>query len=391
MIRTDKSHLITVAQTHPGMSGKNNEDRFAVTAYHVSEKNPMPVLLAVLSDGIGGHRAGEIAAEIAVNCISQKVAGSDAHNPVGLLQQAIIEASARIYEEAQNSPERQGMGATCVAVLVLNNRLFAASVGDSRLYLIREGQIRKLSTDHTWIQEALEAGVLEPSQAEGHPNAHVIRRYLGSPNPPQVDIRLRLNDSETNAEAEGNQGFTLLPGDHLLLCSDGLSDLVQDQEILEMIQAKPVNEAVSALIDLANERGGHDNITIIVLQAPEKLAVREPKKKSKRWVVGCIGAVILAALLAGAIWGFLWYRGRRLLPAAATSTAAATEFKTLPAVPDTAIPSETPARTSTLTPPEAKTPVPVVPDALENGHTLTPVPFVTVLDPFSVTVTLPLP
>jgi PPM family protein phosphatase len=92
----------------------------------------------------------------------------------------------------ESDAARQGMGATCVAALIIGRRLYAVTVGDSRLYLMREGTIRQLSTDHTWIQEALEAGILQPEDANGHPNAHVIRRYLGSPKPPEVDHRIAV-------------------------------------------------------------------------------------------------------------------------------------------------------------------------------------------------------
>ncbi|NPV76477.1 MAG: hypothetical protein HPY59_08870 [Anaerolineae bacterium] len=388
MIRTEKSHLVTVAQTHPGMTGKNNEDRFAVSAYQISEKNRASVLLAVLSDGIGGHRAGEVAAEIAVNMISQRVASSDGRNPVGLLQQAIIEASAQIYEEAQSAPDRNGMGATCVAVLVIHDRVYAATVGDSRLYLLRAGRIQKLSTDHTWIQEALDAGVLAPDQVEGHPNAHVIRRYLGSPNPPQVDLRLRLNENETAAQSEGNQGFRLLPGDHLLMCSDGLSDLVKDHEILEAITTKPLNDAVNSLVDLANERGGHDNITIIALQAPELSAAQPEKPKVNKVLVGCIGAVVLAAILAGIVWGVLWWSGKRILPPGATPTGDV-NLPAIPALTQTFASRATEKGAPPAEPKTQNTPRPVLPAPLEGGNTLTPWPTDIILP--SPTVTLPSP
>ena len=387
MIRIEKSHLVTAAQTHPGMTGKNNEDRFAVSAYQISERNRTPVLLAVLSDGVGGHRAGEVAAEIAVNLISQRVASSDGRNPIGLLQQAIIEASAQIYEEAQSVPDQRGMGATCVAALIIQDRLYAATVGDSRLYLLRGSRIHKLSTDHTWIQEALDAGILAPDQVEGHPNAHVIRRYLGSPNPPQVDLRLRLDENETTAQAEGNQGLHLLPGDVLLMCSDGLTDLVKDPEILEAVSTKPLNDAIKSLIDLANERGGHDNITIIALQTPELPAAQPEKPKVNKVLVGCVGGVILAAVLAGVVWGILWWSGKRLLPPGATPTGDLTSLPAYPALTQTFASQATgqsalPTLLKTQT-----TPRPMLPAPLEGGNTLTPWP--TELIPPLFTVALP--
>src|SRR5512135_2009064 len=218
MIRVERSHLSVVAETHPGMTGKNNEDRFAVSAYHLDRSRRVPALFAVLSDGIGGHRAGEVAAELAVERISQMVAISNGKNPVETLSAAIAQASQEIYAHAQANPERQGMGATCACAWIINDRLYTATVGDSRIYLIRDGAIQQVTTDHTWIQEALEKGVLKPEQAHGHPNAHVIRRYLGSPTPPKADFRLRLDEEDTDRRASSNQGAQLLERDQLLIC-----------------------------------------------------------------------------------------------------------------------------------------------------------------------------
>ena len=226
MIPADRAHLYVAASTHPGMKGKNNEDQYAVSAYLLSEADPTPSLLAIVSDGIGGHRAGEVASQIAVETISRTVAKSDGSNPTATLEDAITLASQAIVEQAELHPEKRGMGATCVCAWVIGNRLYSASVGDSRLYLLRGNSITQLTTDHTWIQEAIEYGALTPEQARRHPNVHVIRRYLGSQPPPEVDFRLRVNPAETDSQAQANQGFPLIPGDFLLLCSDGLTDLV---------------------------------------------------------------------------------------------------------------------------------------------------------------------
>ena len=191
------------------------------------------MLLAVLTDGIGGHRAGEVAAEMATERISQVVAASSGAQPVETLRQAIIQASQEIYTMASGDAARQGMGTTCACAWIIDKRLYTATVGDSRLYLIRKGSIQQLSTDHTWVQEAIEMGSLKPEQVKGHPNQHMIRRYIGSPNPPEVDFRLRLAESgDLLSGSELNQGLTLREGDRLLLTSDGLTDLVNDSEIL---------------------------------------------------------------------------------------------------------------------------------------------------------------
>ena len=298
MIRTDRAHLNVAAQTHAGMTGKNNEDRYAVTTFQVSEEDPTPVLFAVVADGIGGHRAGEVAAELAVNHISQAVAESDAQRPKKILERAIHEASDAIADHASSSPDQKGMGATCACIFVMGDQLYTATVGDSRIYLLREGRIQQLTTDHTWVQEAIEKNILTPEQARDHPNVHVIRRYLGSPDPPEVDFRLRMYDSEADSLAEGNQGMQIHPGDTFLICSDGLTDLVWNDEIAEIIRAKStLKAAAQELIDTANQRGGHDNTTVVLINVPRDLKLIVPPKTNWRpWIIG--GGIAFLLLLA---------------------------------------------------------------------------------------------
>lgn len=270
MIRSERAHLHVAALTHPGLSGKNNEDRFAVSAYRLGSNNPTPSLFAIVSDGIGGHRAGEIAAEMAVNTISHTIAQSDGSQPLATLEQAIHAASQAVAAQAQADAGRQGMGATCACTWVIGNRLYTASVGDSRIYLLRDRKFRQITTDHTWIQEAMDKGILDVEQARNHPNIHVIRRYLGSAKSPQVDLRLHLRPGESDAQAEANQGLALHPGDMLLLCTDGLTDLVHNEEISRvMCQRGDLQTVAQSLIDLACVRGGHDNITVILLSVPK--------------------------------------------------------------------------------------------------------------------------
>ncbi len=271
MIPAERSHLHVSALSHPGMSGKNNEDRYAVSAFRVSQANPLPSVFAIISDGIGGHNAGEVAAEIAVDTISQQIAASDATNPVNTLEDAVIQASQAILAQSEDNPELLGMGATCACCWVIDDRLYVAHVGDSRTYLLRGDTITQLSTDHTWIQEAMDAGLLTPEELANHPNTHVIRRYLGSKKRVVPDMRLRLDPDESPSQANQNQGLKLLPGDQILLCSDGLTDLVSDEEIQATLRSGTLEEALKQLIAKANERGGHDNITTIALGVPTSI------------------------------------------------------------------------------------------------------------------------
>jgi protein phosphatase len=272
MIRTDANHMLVTAQTHPGMTGKNNEDRYAVSTYRISASNPTLVTFAVVCDGIGGHRSGEVAAEIAVETILKTVANSFGDRPLKTMQLATQQANEAIYGLAQGDESKKGMGATCALVWVEGLHLYTTSIGDSRIYLLRGNHIRQLAIDHTWVQEALDNGTITPEQAIGHPNAHVIRRYLGAPVVPDADQRLTLKAQEELKRREASQGGLLKPGDIVLLCTDGLSDLVTDPEIFEILHAgkAAMPDAVNKLIQKACDHGGHDNITIVALTVQDE-------------------------------------------------------------------------------------------------------------------------
>ena len=341
MIRTARAHLNVEAQSHPGMTGKNNEDRYAVASFMLADNNKVPVLFAVLADGIGGHRGGEVAAELAVNHIMQEVAHSDGRHTRQIIERAIHEASDAIAAHAASNETLKGMGATCAAAWIIGDRLHTVYVGDSRIYLVRGGRIQQLTVDHTWVQEAIEKGILTPEMAREHPNVHVIRRYLGSPTPPEPDFRMKLFDDEGDRHAEGNQGVQLLPEDVLLLCSDGLTDLVWNDEILEVVRSKPnLKEASRALVELANSRGGHDNTTVILISVPSdfKLVV---KKKDTDWLPWIIGGVVglVFVLAAASILGFSLLRRNTIL---------------------TLTPTPAPTPTPTATPSPTVTPLPTI-------------------------------
>jgi serine/threonine protein phosphatase PrpC len=342
MIPAERAHIKATALTHPGMSGKNNEDSYAVAAFRTEGERPLPVLFAIISDGIGGHRAGEIASEMVVETVSHAVASSNANNPIQTLREAIMRSSQEILVMAESDPEKKGMGATCACAMIVGDRLFIAYVGDSRIYLIRNNKIQQLSIDHTWIQEAIEAGILEPEQGKDHPNAHVIRRYLGSKQPVEPDTRLRMGPGEDKTRMEENQGLHLRPNDRLLLCSDGLTDLVEDHEIQQLIQEMEQEQAVEKLIDLANQRGGHDNITIVILRVPEtlpdatqpvSLSQAPAKKKRSAWILPIVGimALILLLVVAGGIF-FFFQRSNEVVisPTRATQDTSVTQPIVLP-------------------------------------------------------------
>jgi protein phosphatase len=312
MIRTSNSPLEIAAVTHPGMAGKQNEDRFAVSSYRVSETDSTPSVFAVVSDGIGGHRAGEVAAEMAVETISHMVAQSNIRHPLAVLDHAIQVTSEAIASKAKDDTQRLGMGTTCACAWVIGSQLFIASVGDSRVYLLRSGSLIQLTVDHTWVQEAVDRGILGPEDIRNRPNVHVIRRYLGSSKTPQADTRLRLAKDETDTQARSNQGLRLLPGDLLLLCTDGLTDVVEDADIEPTVRGLDLQSAAQALLDLACSRQGNDNITVVLMLVPWEVA---PKMKSNFWRWALLGLAVLI-LLALVIVIATWAAFNNLLPSA---------------------------------------------------------------------------
>jgi PPM family protein phosphatase len=367
MIRTQRAHLNVEAQTHAGMTGKNNEDRYAVASFVASAQDRVPILFAVLADGIGGHRGGEVAAELAVNHILQSVAQSDGKYSRHIIEQAVSEASDAIAAHSATNEELKGMGSTCATAWVIGDKLYTGYVGDSRIYLIRESRIQQLTIDHTWVQEAIEKGIITPEMAREHPNVHVIRRYLGSPVPPDPDFRLVLFDGEGAHHPENNQGVQLQPNDVILLCSDGLTDLVWNDEILETIRTKSsLKEAARTLIDLANERGGHDNITVVLLSVPSDFRPQARKNGNSwlPWLLGGLAGLLVLTLVASLVAFVLL---RRDIGIISTPTLTPTPTLTVTASPSptsTLIPTQTAAPdvilplSPTLTPWPTNTPKP---------------------------------
>ena len=235
MIPSKHPHLNSASITDPGSKGRLNEDSFEITAFMISEDDETPVLLAVIADGIGGHKAGEIASKIAVATIISSVAESDGTDPLWILKSALLEANHSITSDGANDDTRKGMGSTVACALVIDSALYIATLGDSRLYLVRDNVIQQLNVDHTWVQEALEVGVISSEEARSHPRRHLIRSYLGSSEPIHPDLRLYMDSNENQEQAKANQGLPLVPGDQILICTDGLTDLVADEEILEIL------------------------------------------------------------------------------------------------------------------------------------------------------------
>jgi protein phosphatase len=304
--------LIVGALSHPGEQRDHNEDRFSVTAYQLSDSQ-LPSLVAIVADGIGGHQAGEIASGIVVDSVESRLRGSSGRDPLPTMRAAVSDAAHAVMEAARQDQAREGMGSTLALVWILADKTYITYVGDSRIYLLRADKIRQLSNDHTWVQEALDHEIISPDEAEGHPHAHVLRRHIGGQKPPEPDLRVRLGDDPSEPGSSSFQGFPLQANDQLLLCSDGLTDLVEADEIAALLRSREPGPAVQRLVEMARRRGGHDNITVVALKVPRQGVPLTPQPR-RRWsalglllaaAVGLLLAIVASRLLG--VWP--WRRG----------------------------------------------------------------------------------
>jgi protein phosphatase len=305
MIPHDKPLLISAAGSHPGKRRPNNEDRYHLGTY-LLEADQSIVTLALVADGIGGHQAGEVAAQLTIDTIIQRLLAFQGGDPLPEIQSAIIEAGRVVSTAAHAKDERAGMGSTIALAMVVGPRLYTAHVGDSRIYLLRGGRLQQITTDHTWVQEAVEYDIIAPDEARGHPHAHILRRHIGGDQLPEPDSRMRLKDGESDRQGLANQGALLRKDDRLLLCSDGLTDLVEDMEIYQALRMREPEQAVQTLIDLALERGGDDNITIVILAAPRARHMRGRIRRRRRLFNLIVAILVLLSLIVVGISTTIW-------------------------------------------------------------------------------------
>lgn len=212
--------------------------------------------LLVVADGMGGHQGGAVASRLAVDTIMgfyQDAAA--AGSPSNILTEAFQRASERIRHTAQQQPTLAGMGTTCTALALVDNCVHLVHVGDTRTYLIRQRRIQRLTADQTWVQVMAAEGVISRGEAERHPDRNILMQALGTPSPPK-SVSLP-------------QPLAVEPDDIFLLCTDGLSGLVEDDELLELTLADAdLQQACARLVELAKARGGDDNITVLLLKIP---------------------------------------------------------------------------------------------------------------------------
>jgi serine/threonine protein phosphatase PrpC len=241
----DRMKLRHSADTDVGKTRDHNEDSFGVGAAEQAERLGE---LLVICDGMGGHAAGEVASKIGVETILSIYYGEASEDRAHVLEQAFEQANEQIYARGNGS-----MGTTGVAALLLHDALHIANVGDSRAYLIRDGEIRQISRDHSFVGDQVAAGLITSDQARSSPHRNVITRALGYQSGVTVDLFR----------------WPLQIDDIIVLCSDGLHGLVSDAEIARIAGEATPDDAVHQLIDLANSRGGTDNITVAIVQVEQ--------------------------------------------------------------------------------------------------------------------------
>jgi PPM family protein phosphatase len=265
VIAVDYPHLPIHAGTSTGLVRKTNEDRFTHASYKASETDETPILLAVVADGVGGQNAGEKAALIAVEMIPDYFERNEVANPLKGLENAFLAANREMMHQAELEPDFQGMACTCSAILVIGNHLSIAHVGDSRIYLLQNGRLIQISRDHTWEAGMHFSGHEKGNNTQGNSRSHIISRYLGSELPPKVDVGLYLDEKENEIEAVSHQGLELGKEDLILVCSDGLTDMVSDIEIERIMKESQPRNLVENLTNAALKKGGKDNITMVII------------------------------------------------------------------------------------------------------------------------------
>jgi len=317
--------------------------------------------LYAVADGMGGHAAGEVASRQAISILFKEYYTSPSAEIIKTMKQAIEAANAEVHAQASLDRARAGMGTTLVAAVLQGDDLYVANVGDSRAYLVREQGIEQVTKDHSWVNEQVQAGIITEQEAREHLYRNIITRSLGTK--PSVDIDFFQRKVQQ--------------GDVLVLCCDGLSNEVENDEIARVVSATDPQEAAHELIDLANQRGGPDNITAIVVRIGE--VVKRPLPVLPLAVGGGLAVILIAAAV---------YFGRGpigTLLATPTATPTTTWTPTLvptytptptgtPTSTATATPTDTPAPTDTSTPEPTGTPTSTPTVAPTPTYTNTPRP-----------------
>lgn len=206
--------------------------------------------LLIVADGMGGHRAGDFASRYAVETLKEDLANSTEDGPEAMIRKAIQSANQKLIEAARQDVRLEGMGTTLVVATVIEHTLYFANVGDSRLYLLHD-TIKQLSKDHSFVQEMVRLGGIDAEEAKHHPDKNIITRAVGAREKVEVDFF----------------EYRLKKGDMILMCTDGLSNMIEDEEMLVIVKSsRDIVEAVERLVERANDNGGNDNIGVILAE-----------------------------------------------------------------------------------------------------------------------------
>jgi PPM family protein phosphatase len=238
-----------------GLKRPRNEDSHAVWIPDEAEVRDQRGALIVVADGMGGSVSGEVASRLAVDTVVRVMSESPAEDLLADLRHAIEEANRVVHEKSLSEPELNGMGTTCTAVVIRGDVAWIGHVGDSRAYLIRGDQIRQLTHDHSLVARLVERRELTREQAKRDPRRNIVTRSIGTTEEVEVDTF--------------KSDVKLRPGDLVLVCSDGLHGLLNDSELVDVVSSEEHTEACRQLIAEANDRGGHDNITVVLARVEE--------------------------------------------------------------------------------------------------------------------------
>lgn len=241
-----------VAITDVGSVRDSNEDHLIfIRPFDATIRNTHGCL-ALVADGMGGHSHGEIASKMAADIITRHYFDTN-YSVLEALKRAFEKANKAIFQKAAKNPTLKGMGTTCTAIILLQNHLYLGHVGDSRAYLLKGNQALQLSKDHTLVQHLLDTGRITEEESVSHPQRNIVTRAMG-----------------TSAKVKAEVSLLPVPfevGDKLLICSDGLYEYIKPPELQAIIQQYSLNEASKTLIALAKQRGGHDNISVLIVEA----------------------------------------------------------------------------------------------------------------------------
>ena len=244
MLNTEGYHWTSCARTDVGKVRKVNED--AVLDHGDAG-------IWVVADGMGGHAAGDVASNSIVDRMSQIYATEDANELVDAAENSWLEVNEDLIQQAAERTDRQTMGSTVAVMLAFHKKCFLLWAGDSRIYRVRNNQLKRITYDHSKVQDLVDDGLLTEEEAERHPEANVITRAIGASRNLFIDLDM----------------YDVKPGDRYMLCSDGLYKEVMEEEMVDLITRGSPEDACNALVELTLDRGSRDNVSVIVVQADQ--------------------------------------------------------------------------------------------------------------------------